>query len=66
MSIAFVLKALTAAISGNSFKAEPDDLNYELKKAQQRAVKRIIRARNRAQFDIAETFQRGIWQNYQN
>lgn len=54
MSIAFVLKALTAAISGNSFKAEPDDLNYELKKAQQRAVKRIIRARNRAQFDIGE------------
>ena len=54
MSIAFVLKALTAAISGNSFKAEPDDLNYELKKAQQRAVKRITRARGRAQFDIGE------------
>lgn len=54
MSIAFVLKALTAAISGNSIKAEPDDLNYECKKAVQRAVKRISRAKVRAQFDIGE------------
>lgn len=54
MSIAFVLKALTAAIGGKSFKAEPDDLNEECKKAQRRAVKRINRAKVRAQADIGE------------
>lgn len=54
MSIEFVLKALSAAISGKSFKAEPDDLNDECKKAQRRAVKRINRAKVRAQADIGE------------
>lgn len=54
MSIAFVLKSLTAAIGGHSFKAAPDDLNYECKKARLRAVKRINRAKARAQADIGE------------
>lgn len=54
MSIAFVLRALTAALGGKSFKAEPDDLNEECKKAVRRAVKRINRAKVRAQVDIGE------------
>lgn len=54
MSVAYVLKAVTAAIGGKSFKAEPDDLNYEIKKVVQRAVKRINRAKARAQLDIGE------------
>ena len=54
MSIAFILRMIAAAVSGNPVSARPESINGEIERAKRRATKRINRAKVRAQDELGE------------
>lgn len=54
MSIAFILRMIASAVSGNPVSARPESINGEIERAKRRATKRINRAKVRAQTELGE------------
>ena len=54
MSISFILRMISSAVSGNSSSAKPESINGEVERARRRATKRINRAKVRAQDELGE------------
>lgn len=54
MSISFILRMIAAAVSGNPASSHPESINDEVERARRRALKRINRAKVRAQDELGE------------
>lgn len=54
MSISFILRMIAGAVSGNSNSARPESINGEVERARRRAMKRINRAKVRAQDELGK------------
>lgn len=54
MSISFILRMISSAVSGNSSSAKPESINGEVERSRRRATKRINRAKVRAQDELGE------------